>query len=421
MTDPEEHEAEAPESPCNPKRGPAKYLPKRERKGIALCLSGGGYRAALFHLGAMRRLNELGAIPRLDTVSAVSGGSILAGFLAKHVSWPVATSIPDFDQLIARPFRDFTKKNIRTAWVLERLARPWDSTVGVQTLVRRYWEDIAPDLMLHELRERPRFIFSATDLAFGTNWVSERERVGSRVPGYVEPPPPDWSVARAIAASSCFPPVFEPLPIDLDPGLFRGGRRPAPDEDRHALIDGLRLSDGGVFDNMGLEPVWKGHEVLLVSNGGATFDFKADRSPFARLSRYGAIQGAQVELARKRWLMSNFSSGKLRGAYWGIGSAVTNYDTSFQGYDEAVVDQVISEVRTDLDHFTDAEAEVLQNHGYLLADAAIRCHQRDLCAPDAPAPQVPFPARMDSYDVRRALAKSHKRRILGRWRLWPFH
>ena len=70
----------------------------------ALCLSGGGYRAMLFHLGALWRLNEAGYLPKLergdivvfwypnelgylrklDRVSSVSGGSIAAGVLAKH-------------------------------------------------------------------------------------------------------------------------------------------------------------------------------------------------------------------------------------------------------------------------------------------------------------------------------------------------
>src|SRR5689334_18099315 len=52
------------------------------RHGTALCLSGGGYRAALFHLGAVRRLNELGVLSQLTTVSGVSGGSIVANLLA---------------------------------------------------------------------------------------------------------------------------------------------------------------------------------------------------------------------------------------------------------------------------------------------------------------------------------------------------
>src|SRR5213076_7697 len=77
------------------------------RPGIALCLSGGGYRAMLFHLGALWRLNELGLMKKLAKVSSVSGGSITAGQLG--VKWSslnfqgdVATN---FTQLIVDPIR----------------------------------------------------------------------------------------------------------------------------------------------------------------------------------------------------------------------------------------------------------------------------------------------------------------------------
>jgi NTE family protein len=53
--------------------------------GIGLCLSGGCFRAVLFHVGAFVRLNELGLLARLDRVASVSGGSIAAGALA--VAW----------------------------------------------------------------------------------------------------------------------------------------------------------------------------------------------------------------------------------------------------------------------------------------------------------------------------------------------
>ncbi|HEX8754014.1 MAG TPA: hypothetical protein VF731_11420, partial [Solirubrobacterales bacterium] len=61
--------------------------PGRSEK--ALWLSGAGYRAALFHLGALTRLNELGLLARLDTVGAVAGGSIVAALLARGVAWPL--------------------------------------------------------------------------------------------------------------------------------------------------------------------------------------------------------------------------------------------------------------------------------------------------------------------------------------------
>src|SRR3954447_19233634 len=49
-----------------------------------LALSGGGYRAMLFHVGALWRLNELGWLSKIDRISSVSGGSIAAGRLAAH-------------------------------------------------------------------------------------------------------------------------------------------------------------------------------------------------------------------------------------------------------------------------------------------------------------------------------------------------
>src|ERR1700683_1218896 len=54
-------------------------------KGIALCLSGGGYRAMLFHVGSLLRLNEAGILGFVRRISSVSGGSITAGVLG--LSW----------------------------------------------------------------------------------------------------------------------------------------------------------------------------------------------------------------------------------------------------------------------------------------------------------------------------------------------
>jgi predicted acylesterase/phospholipase RssA len=61
----------------------SKYQPNKSREGWALCLSGGVFRAALFHLRALRRLNEVGHLVTLQTFSSVSGGSIINGLLAK--------------------------------------------------------------------------------------------------------------------------------------------------------------------------------------------------------------------------------------------------------------------------------------------------------------------------------------------------
>jgi NTE family protein len=384
---------------------------------MALCLSGGGYRAALFHLGVLRRLNELGTLARVTTISAVSGGSILAAFLAQNVRpWPASGRIANFDEELVPRFREFTKKNIRTLWVLKR-ALPWklrDSTVAVENLIHHYESDIV-QLALTELpSDHPRYVFCASDLSFGVNWVSERARIGSYRAGYVEPPP--WSVARAVAASSCFPPAFEPMPAALDPARFTGGSAGAKSEDRDALVRDLHLTDGGLYDNLALEPIWKDHAVVLVSDGGATFDARAVEGAFKTVGRYLSVQGRQAASLRKRWLIAGFARHVMDGVYLGIGSTAAHFDASATGYSADIVDSAISEVRTDLDFFSDAEAAVLQNHGYLMASVAMSVHGAAWCDADVPDPNVPCPHWMDESRVADALAKSARRTKLGRWR-----
>ncbi|MDP9350679.1 MAG: patatin-like phospholipase family protein, partial [Chloroflexota bacterium] len=257
------------------------YLPSRDRRrGTALCLSGGGYRAALFHLGGCRRLNELGVLSGLDTISSVSGGSIFAAFLASHVwSWPQSgVKISDWEEKIAAPFRRLAARNLRTVPLLRRLL-PWNwnhESVSVETLEAMLRTHVT-NLRLGDLPEQPLFVFSATDMAYGVNWTFQRGRIGDYQVGYLRPAH-DYPVARAVAASSCFPPFFAPLPVGIVPSDLRGGTVPRTGE-REQLVRNLRLTDGGVYDNMGLEPVWKTHRTVLVSDGGATFDPQLDKGP----------------------------------------------------------------------------------------------------------------------------------------------
>lgn len=394
-------------------------LPDEERDGLALCLSGGGYRAALFHLGALQRLNELKVLSQVDTISSVSGGSIIAALLLDQIApWPAAGQAIDRQswRAFADDVRALTRKNIRTLWAFKRLwPGDWfDSTTAVRTLAKRYAREIQ-DRALTDLPERPRFIFSATDMSFGVNWVQERTRVGSYQAGYALPPPPTWTVSRSVAASSCFPPVFSPLPIDLEPGDLEGGL--ATDHpQRDELINRLRLSDGGVYDNMGLEPVWKSHDTVLVSDGGATLDFAPDKGFPSRLGRYLAVQGNQAGALRKRWLLANFEKHQMSGAYWGTGSARSSYELT-DGYSKDFADQVISEIRTDLDYFNPTEQAVLENHGYDLADAAVRKHLPHLAVEVDRA--YPHPDYLDENALPTKLTGSDKRKLLGRWQWAP--
>lgn len=401
--------------------------PGRRKHGLALCLSGGGYRAALFHLGAMRRLDETGAIAQVETVTSVSGGSIMAAFLADRLARrygptgvPQGTAGPifsDWQRDVAGPFRDFCRRDIRTGTLLERLkpANWFRSQTSVLALAALY-EKYLTRLRLAELPERPRFVLCATDMVFGVNWIFERQRMGSWQAGYARPPL-DWPLARSVAASSCFPPLFPPLPLTRVADLLRHGAY--REKDRNAILRQLGLTDGGVYDNLGLEPVWKDHAVVLASDGGGRLGFSWSTNPLSTVSRYAAIVQSQAGAVRTRWLSASYASGVFRGAYWGIagtssGSGDRTKPPGLPGYSRDLALRTIATVRTDLDRFTATEAAVLENHGYCMAAAAIEQHMPELVAM-APPPAVPYPEWMDAARVTDGLRDSGRRFSWRRW------
>src|SRR5689334_22065988 len=84
-------------------------------EGMALCLSGGGYRAMLFHLGALWRLNEIGYLPKLDRISSVSGGSITAGVLGLkwgRLAFGAGGVSSAFDAEVVQPLRELASTTI---------------------------------------------------------------------------------------------------------------------------------------------------------------------------------------------------------------------------------------------------------------------------------------------------------------------
>src|SRR5436189_6069770 len=95
-----------------PESSPVSFIPSdvgsKPQPGIALCLSGGGYRAMVFHLGALWRLNDAGLLPKLKRISSVSGGSITAGVLGlrwKKLNFQNGVAQNLFDQVI-KPVQD---------------------------------------------------------------------------------------------------------------------------------------------------------------------------------------------------------------------------------------------------------------------------------------------------------------------------
>src|SRR4051812_7866661 len=95
--------------------------------GVALCLSGGGYRAMLFHVGALWRLNQLGYLPTLDRVSSVSGGSITAATLGRNwgrLQLDANGVAQAFAPEVVAPLRRLASTTIDTGSVLGGILQP---------------------------------------------------------------------------------------------------------------------------------------------------------------------------------------------------------------------------------------------------------------------------------------------------------
>ncbi|MBK5256297.1 MAG: patatin-like phospholipase family protein, partial [Vicinamibacteria bacterium] len=391
-------------------------------RGIGLCLSGGGFRATLFHLGAIQRLFELGIArsPDFETVASVSGGSLTCA------QWAIAEAQAkgenrnlDFARDITRPILSLTGTDLRTGPLAKKLLLPWNWLRGAyatNAMVARF-ETAFGKGTLNLLPDHPRFVFCATDMAFGASFIFDRDRVGSYLAGYA--PPEGFTLAQAVAASACFPPLFGPMRIDRAAERFKGGRAPGVSADaRRQILQDLRVTDGGVYDNMGLEPVWKSHRVVLVSDAGGLMDAEADKSWTWRIKRYQSIQECQARGVRKRFLISGFTQGTIKGAYIGVGSSTARYAAAREpGYSKGFAMDVIANIRTDLDAFSEVEQAVLMNHGYALIDAAIRTHARELIATDVafalPSPAFASPT-MAEGELRRRLVGSEARKFTGR-------
>jgi NTE family protein len=402
------------ESASNPESGP------EARSGIGLCLSGGGFRASLFHLGALRRLHEFGILQRVRWVSSVSGGSIIAAHLAQC---QVASGrqgrldFGDWQSEVSIPFLRFAGQDLRTLPFLRHLFWNWlDPNPLLKSLESRY-RDRLTKLHLSQLPQLPEYLFCATDMTFGVNWVFSRARVGSYRTGYIfpngnSPIAKEMTVAKAITASACFPPVLGPMRI-INPQKTLLSSLPN-DVNPPNGPETIALTDGGVYDNMAIEPVWKKAATILVSDCGAPFGFVEGRPPWRSLLRYSEVLSRQTQSLRIRALQGIWKrEGALRpcdGARWHLASGKSAKSPEWsEGYTSDLAENCIAAIRTDMDNFSEGEMCVLENHGYFNADYQIRHELSSLLTSEWPKPAAPHAGWMDEDRVRVALTDSHRR------------
>src|SRR4051794_19555633 len=139
--------------------------------GLAIALSGGGFRAMLFHAGALMRLNELGVLSRVARISSVSGGSIAAGYLAfvwkKLGAANAAGAFEKFQDIFVEPVLSFGRQKIDVSDVLTGLL-PWTS--AAKQVAASYDKYLFNNISLQAIPDVPQFVFCATNLQTGVLW-----------------------------------------------------------------------------------------------------------------------------------------------------------------------------------------------------------------------------------------------------------
>ena len=136
------------------------------------------------------------------------------------------------------------------------------------------------------------------------------------------------------------------------------------------------LTDGGVYDNLGLETVWKRYQTVLVSDAGGQLEPEEEpkSDPARHAYRVLNLIDNQVRALRKRQVIDSFKSGVRKGAYWGIRTNIADYqlaDALPCPFDRTME---LAETPTRLKRMNDNLQERLINWGYAVCDAALRKH-----------------------------------------------
>ena len=272
------------------------------------------------------------------------------------------------------PLRALARHTIDLSAILRGLVLPGSISdrVTAAYVKHLFGEATLQDLPDDRKQGNPRFVINATNLSTGALWRFMRPYMADYRFGRVSDS--RTSLATAVAASSAFPPVLSPLRLDVDPGDVQ----PMRGADLFEKLRGTRptLSDGGVYDNLGLETVWKKYKTVLVSNGGG--QLRPDAKPKGDWLR-GGIRVAnvidnQVRSLCKRQLIDSYLDGRRDGAFWSIRGEIADYPAPGSLTAAVEVTSELAAVPTRLAKIAARQQEQLINWGYAITDAAMRSY-----------------------------------------------
>ncbi|MCW9054887.1 MAG: patatin-like phospholipase family protein [Candidatus Pacebacteria bacterium] len=362
---------------------------------IGLVLSGGGTRAAVFHLGVLKRLAEAQKLKEVSRISSVSGGSLITALIFSRSGnkWPSSSEYLDvvYPQLKSL----LTSSSLFSGKVLfknpSQLIHIGERARIVANLLRARW---GVDGHLTDLPDNPLWEINTTCIETGRNWYFSKAHMGDWI--YGESTNPSFTIAEAVAASAAVPYALGALKLELpksgwNKSNYKSSKQLEP-KDRPASV---RLWDGGVYENLGLERVskpgkdLKGCDFVVISDASAPLQIEYSKSLLSRFwnaflgvfsgklksSRLLDITSEQIRSLRVRTFFADYHRAEPNtlGVHVRIGNSVrdvdaeTNYLRPGSDYTGFLTDDEVRQAalhstslkKLDLDDF-----ERVSRHGY---------------------------------------------------------
>ena len=365
-----------------------------------ISLSGGGLRASVFHLGALARMNDADLLKQIGFISTVSGGTLMVGLIyaSNDYSWPVLQQSFN-DKVIPKVYQKLTTEDLQLGVILDTILVPvriFISRAGIVS--RRIKNNWGIDKSIRDLPGTPRWIINATCYETSRNWRFETHsshgtsRMGGVHFGYELSP--DYPLCDAMAASAGLPVLIGPITLETcNRQWVKFPSKPGgPPQKTDPKFKKVHLWDGGVYDNLGLEPLDRPEvKRLFVSNASGKISAEKKYSPgVGALMRLISIAKFQVEALRGRDVIHNYEDHKLSGNYFNTGNFcrkilesalnILGVDAGYEASDISTLCQsYLSEedaedaatMRTEIRKLTEEEFTLLFRHGYEVADCTL--------------------------------------------------
>ncbi len=332
-----------------------------EDKKIGLALSGGGYRAAVFHLGMLSYMAENELLEKVTHISTVSGGSLVMGLIYKlnNYKWPSSEEYLSQVHNEAIEILKNTDLLVEEGWLAGLISWLTNGKYAAhEVVVEKIKKEWGIDINIQELDDSPIWTINTTTGETGKSCRFDKEEMKDYKLGRIVKP--SFDLADILAASAGFPIVIGPLTVDLTKHDFRPKKGVT-----HKKIS---LYDGGLYDNLGTEVFFKGNfskfpdhiDFLIVSDASKPFEMQKDMYLAGRGSKAKQIMDISTEQIRS--LRSRMfhrliyrDNEQDSGMYIRLGS---------KGSGSSDEIQCAKAVATDLKALSDSEMECLLANGF---------------------------------------------------------